>query len=306
MSFFVERKGASKNIAYIAILVAIICAFSIVSAFLPLSAIFIIVFIPLISTLAVEYCEKKYAWLFLISALIATFVSTIYNYMDTLFYIYPGIISGFFYGYLRKRNFPITIVVFMSALVSLGLNYLSLPLIQFVYQIDMISFSLELFALKEVPNILYIVPTFIFSLSLGEITISHLLIEMTNKKFSYEERNETKLEKYYPFVSLLFASLSIAMAFLQPSIGYLFLVMAFFFTISSDYYLLPKGNKIHYLILIILLITMVFLFAFLYKKMPKQTGILLISLFLFANDFTALPIGLQLIGKEKNHGKKEK
>lgn len=299
MSFFEERKGASQNIAFVAILIAIICAFSLLAAFIPLSAIAIIVFIPPLSCLAVEFCEKKYAWLFLFSALLASFVTTIYNYMDTLFYVYPAIISGFFYGYFRKRNFPIVLVTFFSALLSLGLNYLSLPLIKFVYQIDMIAFSVELFGLKDVSNISYIVPAFIFSISLGEIAISHLLIEQINAKFSYKTEGFLQLEAYYPLISLLLSSLAIGMAFVFPSIGYLFLVMAFYFAICSSCYLLPKGNKLHYFSLVVLFIIAIFLFAFLYQKMPKQTGILLISLFLIANDFTTLIIGLQLFRKGK-------
>ena len=142
-----EKKGPSENIAFISVLISILCVFSLLMSFFPLSAIFIIIFIPAITAVGTQYIEKQYLWVFAISALAATLLVTIYNYMDTLFYIYPGIISGFFYGILRKEKLPISLVIFLSSLIGMALNYLALPLIKGLYQIEMISFTIKLFNL---------------------------------------------------------------------------------------------------------------------------------------------------------------
>ncbi len=301
-----ERKGASQNIAFAAILVAVIAVFSLLSAWIPLSAIFIILFIPPLSALAVEYCERKYAWLFLLSALGVSIAVTANNYIDTLFYVFPGILSGFFYGYLRKTSIPISLNVFFSSLLSMGLNYLSLPLIQAIFQVDMISFTLTLFHLQETENILYIVPAFIFSLSLAEITISHLIIEILNAHLHYQGRCETKVALLYPFISLLFAALSIGMAFLCPYLGFLFLVFSFYFALAGDFCFIQKGKKIHFIVLGCLFIASFFLFAFFYSSFPKDTGLLLLSIFLLANDFAIAPIGLQYLFEERKNGEANK
>lgn len=298
-----ERKGASQNIAFAAILVAVIAVFSLLATWVPISAIFIILFIPPLSALAVEYCERKYAWLFLFSALSVSIAVTANNYIDTLFYVFPGIISGFFYGYLRKTSFPLTLNVFSSSLLSMGLNYLSLPLIRAIFQVDMIPFTLALLHLQEVEHILYIVPAFVFSLSLAEITISHLLIEVLNAHLNYPKRSEMRTAMSYPFISLLFGALSVGMAFVSPPLGFVFLVFSFYFALAGDFHYFQKGKAIHFIVLVCLVIFSIFLFAFFYKSFPKDTGLLLLSLFLIANDFAMAPIGLQYLVEERKNGR---
>ncbi len=304
MNLLSERKGASQNIAFVSILVATISAFSLLAEFLPLSAIFIVLFVPPLSALSVEYCERKYAWLFLFSALLLSFAVTANNCIETIFYIFPGIISGFFYGYLRKTSLPFSLNVFCSALLSMGLNYLSLPLIKGIFGVDMIAFVTSLFHLEEIKNIAYVIPLFIFSLSLSEIAISHLLIELLNSKIGYREEKETKFIAFYPFFSLLFGGLSIGMAFVYPPIGYLFLSFAFYFALCVDFSFFSKAKTINFVLFFLFLVAGVFLFALFYQRLPEGSGLLLLSILFIGNDFAALPISLQLLFEGKSNGKR--
>lgn len=303
MGFSTERKGASQNIAFIAISCALIASFSLLAEFFPLSSLFIILFIPPISALAVEYSERKYAWLFLVCALSISIAVTANNYIETLFYVFPGIISGFFYGYLRKTPLPLELVVFLSALLSMGLNYLSLPLIKGIFDIDMIEFTLQLLHLNETPNISYIVPCFIFSLSLAELAIAHLLIELINLRLGYKRASSEKLIICYPLFSLLSGALSIASAYFYAPLGYVMLIVSFYFALSSDIALLLRAPKAYWIILSLVLIASVFLFSLFYKKMPSDTGFLLLSIFFVGNDFVAMGRGIQLSSERKRNGK---
>ncbi len=304
MKMLSERKGPSQNIAFASILVAVIAVFSLVAEFLPLSAIFIVLFVPPLSALAVEYCERKYAWLFLFSSLLLSFAVTANNCIETIFYIFPGIISGFCYGYLRKTSLPLFLNVFISALLSMGLNYLSLPLIKGLFSIDMIAFALSLFHLQKVENISNVIPLFIYSLSLAEMAISHLLIELLNSKVGYKKETPSKLVAFYPLASLFFGGLSLGMAFVYSPLGYLFLSFGFYFALCADFALFSKAKTINFVMFFVFLVLSIFLFAIFYKEFPKGSGLLLSSLLFIGNDFAVLPIGLQLLFEGKNDGKR--
>ncbi len=304
MNLLKERKGPSQNIAFASILVATISSFSLLAEFFPLSAIFIVLFIPPLSALAVEYCERKYAWLFLCSALLLSFAVTANNCIETIFYIFPGIISGFFYGYMRRSSLPLFLNVFLSALLSMGLNYLALPLIEALFGINMIDFALSLLNLQEVASIDCIVPLFIYALSLSEIAISHLLIELLNSRVGYRKEKETVVPAFYPLLSLLFGGMSIGFAYVYPPLGYLFLSFGLYFALCADFSFFNKAKTVHFVFFFLFLIAAIFLFAFFYKAMPSGSGLLLLSLLFIGNDFATLPIGLQLLFVRKKDEKR--
>ena len=299
-----ERKGPSQNIAFASIIIAAISSFSLLAEFLPLSAIFIVLFIPPLSALAVEYCERRYAWLFLCGALLLSFVVTVNNCIETIFYVFPGIISGFFYGYMRKSSLPLLLNIFLSALLSMGLNYLSLPLIEAIFEINMIHFALSLLNLQEVTNIHYVVPLFIYALSLFEMAISHLLIELLNSRLGYQKEKETKESAFYPLLSFLFGCLSIAMGFIHPPLGYLFLSFCSYFALCGNFSFFSKAKTVHFVFFFLFFIAAIFLFALFYKSMPSGSGLLLLSLIFVGNDFVTLPIGLQLLSIRKKDEKR--
>ena len=299
MKAFKEKETPIQNIAYLGVLCAIVALFTLVIEFVPFSALPSMLFIPLISVFATACTKEKYNWIYLVSALLVSFIVSINNYIDTLFYVFPPLISGFFYGYLRKKGCPTILLIFASASLTMGLHYLSIPLIRAIYQIDMIPSTLKLLGLDKIINILYVVPSFIFSLSLGEFGLSFLIIELIEKRIGDTSDDNHKF--LYVFLSLFFSITTMLFAFYVPSLAFLSLVISFYFGLASTLFFLTKGKYYNYVLLIVFLISSLFLFAYFYKKMPMNTGLTLISLPIVAFDLSNLLIGLQYTRKEKNH-----
>jgi hypothetical protein len=76
------------------------------STLVPLSSLFVIIFLPLVSVLTVILCEDKYAIIYLVAAIALSLGVTAYDITATLFYIIPAIVVGTLYGFLSKKNFP--------------------------------------------------------------------------------------------------------------------------------------------------------------------------------------------------------
>ena len=101
------------------------------------------------------------------------------------------------------------------------------------------------------------------------------------------EQHPNLWEKFYPLIALAFLGLAAGLVFVNAGTGYFFLGLSLYWTVCSVFALLDKPSWISFVILGALFIISLFLFAFLYKKMPEGTGLILTGLFLFSIIFAS-------------------
>jgi hypothetical protein len=90
MKFLHQRKGAAQNLAFLGLMCALNSVVATLSTLVPLSSLFVIIFLPLVSSLTVILCEDKYALVYVIAAIALSLSVTAYDITATLFYIIPS------------------------------------------------------------------------------------------------------------------------------------------------------------------------------------------------------------------------
>lgn len=304
MELLLPRKTPAQNLAFLSIMAAVNAVMAIIATLLPLSAFFIILVLPLVSALAAVYCEDKYLLPYAVGASLVAVGATAYNLESTIFYVIPAIISGCFYGFLLKKQVPVVLLVFLSALLELGLNYAALPLIKAMYDVDVIEAGLKILGLAGKDWILIIVPTFLFGYALAEASISHLLITGIINKFSLP-KIVYGLDWIPALFSLLFSFIALSLGFINLIAAYLFLAFGIYFMVFGIIPLLKHNPAWIYVVFVGLAFLSFYLFAYFYSLMPAHGGLLLISLFLISVSASSLLSSLLLKRKQNRLGKKD-
>src|SRR5574344_1723547 len=299
MEVFSSRKGPSQNIAFISITTALTLVLSGLASFVPLSGFFIIIVLPFASFVTILLTENKYGLLFLIAAPLLSIAVTAYAFQETLFYIIPSLLTGALFGYLSKWHFSLAISFFLSSLLSMGLTYLSLPLIKAIYEVDIINFALSLLGLANKSSIYNIVPSFIFAISLASLALAYLFGEVINEKIHLSRNNDDKYAFIYPALSVLFASLALGLIFILPSYAFIFLAFSLFFACFSCLLLTSGTKKWLYILLGVLLLVALIGFICLYPLYSQENGLILLSLFSFSIAIPSFIRGLKLKKKGK-------
>lgn len=299
MKFFRLRKTPSEQLSFIALMVGIEVVLAVLASFVPLSDLFVILVLPLASVLVALLCETKFLGIYLFSSLLLVSVTTCYDLRSTLFSVLPAIIMGTGYGFCLKKKLPLSFVVFFSALLSLGLNYLSLPLIRLIYDVDMISFAKGVLGLSDYAYVDDIIPTFLFGYALAEVGLSHLLAQLFLSEFEGEE-SHPGWESYAEIGSgFLFGGLAIGFAFVNVPAAYVFWAFGLYFSIFAFFILLDAHRPYLFILLGALALGAIFLNAILYSSLPQDTGMILTTLFYWTIDISSL-IGRLLLKKGKS------
>jgi hypothetical protein len=298
MRFFRPRVSASENLAFAGMMAGVDAVVALVATFFPFSGLFITIALPLISALAAVLCADVYIPIYLFAAIGASLAFTAWSIQETIFYVIPAIIVGSVYGYLAKKKFPASFAIFVSALVETGLTYLSLPIIQLLYGVDMIAFAKGLLGFTSYTYIDQIIPTFFFAYGLAEAGLSHFFMQSELIKFSISFAEEGKYELYFPIVGLVSGLVALSAAFYCVPLGYLLFAVSIYFSTFSVQVFIEKKVWWIYVLLGSLFVAAFFLFAALYHLFPDPSGLLLIELFAFAIDIPSF-LGTLLLRSSK-------
>ena len=146
---FKKRETLTQNIAYMGLMAAINVIFVLLTYFVPF-LIFLLVFIlPLTSVIVTIFCEKKYLPIYVLATIALCLIITMNNFSDTLFYVIPALISGVAFGLMVEKKVPSVWIIFASTLITTGLSYAFVPLIQFIYNQNIIDVFLKVFKVNE-------------------------------------------------------------------------------------------------------------------------------------------------------------
>ena len=276
MALFNKKTTLVHHITYMGIMTAINLIFIILANFVPFLIFLLILLLPFASTIVSYYCLKRY---YLIYAIASIGLCLIFNIPDTIFYVVPAIITGFFIGVLLEKGaHPFWLVLF-SSIIEAGLTFAFIPLINLIANTDIVQdflkiFKLDSFAYQEIATYL-----FIYFISLLQCILTQFVLLNDVKKMGIIVTS--KVSTLAPYIIGLEISLALVFTFalFYAPLAFVFLEIAIYFAIFLLVDLLYSKKPIVYIILVILCIAAFFGFVLLYQRVTAPLGLLLVALF---------------------------
>lgn len=278
MHLFRKRISPVENLTFIAMMVAFDAILSLVSALVPFSAIFLMLLAPLTSAAVALFCRKRYIPLFLLAALGIGIAVTAWDFLNTIFYLFPALLTGTLYGLLWQWRVPSSLNIFVTSLLSLALFYASISLIKAMLGgVDMIEVLLTLIRRQGDPVARTIVPLFLYGYSLTQTALSHAFLVTELRHLDQEEPEEATWPKWYPLFATLLLVSSLVTAFFHAKTAYFLFGLGAYWAVASAFALAPKIHPVAIALLVFTVFGSVFLFAGVYRYMPSESGLLLLN-----------------------------
>lgn len=282
MAVFKKRETLTENIAYMALMAAINVVFVLISSLVPVLVFLLIFILPLSSTIVTIYCKKKYYIVYALATLVLCFLVSFWDIGNTLFYVFPSLISGFIFGLLIEKGWNPILIVLIAVISQVLLSYPSIPLIQLMYGRSIIEDFASIFGLKSFAYLNYVKHMFIVSLALMQQTISFLIVNEELPKLSYKEQENKRSDIIVLIGIPFFIALSVVMGFVFPELSYSFMFGAILLSIYEMGEIILSKNKLFIILLGVSLLLFIFLFAIFYSLMEgaglKPQGLLLINI----------------------------
>ena len=299
MFFFKERTTPAQYIAFLALMAAVNALFSVLLAFVPLSDLFVVLLLPLASAMVGLLCQKRYLLIYVIAAIGVSLATSAFDMQATFFYVIPAILSGTLYGFLYHTKQPLPYLILYTALLTVGMNYLSILIIQGIYRSDIIAFFLEVLGLTNHPYVHDIIPAFLLTYALAQTALSHFVIQSFYSRFRLEKEANEKLRISYPLAGICGVILCLSFMVVSPATSYFFLVLALYFSAFACLLFSERFSWWVYLVLGMMELFSLYGFASLYSLVPNDGGLALLSFFLFSLDTATLLGRLLLLRKRK-------
>lgn len=233
MKIFSKRETLTENIALMALMSALNIIISVLLALLNVFSIFLILVLPLISALVEIYCKDRYYPIYAFASLGLALVATLWNIETTLFYLIPSLITGYLFGLLSKKNIPSIYSILITSLVQMGLTMAQIPLVNFIFDVNVIETFKVFFKLEESTNIDVIVPSFIFVISLCEMSLTYLIISNELKKLNIREMENENIVYIDDIALIVSSTFSMICSLFSLETGYIFLMISFYFSIFA-------------------------------------------------------------------------
>lgn len=306
MKFFRKRLGPSQNLAFIGLMCAVEAVLATLSTLLPLSSLLIIIFLPLVSAFTVIVCEDKYILIYLVAAIGLALGVTAYDIAETLFYIIPATIVGTIYGFLLKKGLPSAFLIFLCALIEMGLNYAALPLIKLISGQDFLILLETMLGVVDKPIVPFLVPGFIFVYSLMEVVLSHVFGMPLLHSLGIKTRDLESFSWLHEILAILFSGAAIGVAFADLSVGYCLLFAGIFFLSYSLLTFVRRLPWWTYVFLSVMGVGGWIIFVCLYRLMPSFAGMILLGVVTICFAIPCLIVRLLFrvtkLVTESNHG----
>ena len=278
MKFFSARETPTQNITFVALMAGFDAILCLIGAFLPLSSVFLMLLVPLVSAAVALFCKGRYIPIYVIGAIGVSLALSAWNIMNTVFYLIPGLLVGVAYGFLWKLKMPTSINVFATTLLAFGLFYASIYLMKLLFDgVDMINVLLTFIGRGNDPISRQIFPLFAFCYSLGQIIITHIFVTYELQRMGIEDIEGGKLVPYYPLIGAAFLGLGLGVGFAYVPLAYFFLGLGIYWAACAGMDVYPRIHPITFVFLALTIGGSILAFASLYSKMPQSAGLLLLA-----------------------------
>ena len=278
-----KKETLVQNITYMAIMAAINVVFVLITVLVPFLFFLIVFVLPLTSAIVTLHCKKRYFPIYAVATIGLCMLCTMWQIGDTIFYVMPSIISGFLFGFMAEKKVPSFWILITTTLVQIGFSYATIPLLNLISGKDVVVSFATVFGLGEFQYLNYVVPCFIFFISLAQQIIAYMVIKEELPKFGYT-LNEPK-ELPFSLAMAIGASSTLAFVFsFIPKCGpisYLMSLISLLFTCYAIIYLILEKKTLVYILMVASLVVSVFTFAFLYTLVTEPLGLVLINIFFF-------------------------
>ena len=278
MKMFSKRETLTENIALMALMSAINIIICVLLAFLNVFSIFLILVLPLISALVEIYCKDRYYLIYAFASLGLSLIATLWNIETTIFYLVPSLFTGYLFGLLAKKNIPSIYSILLTSLVQMGLTTGEIPLINFIFDVNIINTFKTFFKLNESTNVDVIIPSFIFTISLIEMSLSYLIISNELIKLKIEEYENDKFDYLNCASLLLFSILSILFSFFSLETSYLFFMISLYFVIFIIGKTISRKHIPEILFFVLVLIASIILYALFNGGQSMKANVLLLNI----------------------------
>lgn len=212
MKNFKLKNNFLSNISFISMMCALIVIIVGIGRLFPLSFVFFMFIIPVVSTIESFYCSEKYFPLFFIATISLSLICNMQDMGTTLFYVLPGLLIGFVIGFLIKRNVSIYSIFAYVVILELMLNYCVIFITNSIFQIDIVSSIFTAFGLKDFKYISQLAPTSVLFLSLFQVLLALLMVVNLSKNLQITINFVQSTKKIIPLINTVL--LLIAPAFI--------------------------------------------------------------------------------------------
>lgn len=280
MGIFSKRETLVQNIAFLAIMAAINVVLLLLATLLPYLLLFLTMILPFVSLLVTFYCKKRYYSMYLLATIGLSFLVSFDAISNILFYILPGILSGFVFGFCLEKEIPSNYSIMYSALVYVICSYISLVVCN-----ALLGESIEevYFSLLNLTEIMwwrsYLIAPFIFAIGIIQSSLSYLIIQGQIKKLGLEEK---EIDDNFELLYLLaFILLSVLLSFVKPEVYLMFLGFTIYEFLTVEKNAFRKSKKLFVISLSVALGVTIFTFAIFYRMISKDKLLLLLLVPIF-------------------------
>lgn len=256
--------------AAINIIVSVIAAFSVIAS------IFLIIVLPLTSTIVVLTCPEKYFPIYAFATIGLSLVATIWNLDITLFYVVPSIISGFVFGFCIKKSVYFGWSIVVSAILQTAISFAIIPLINLLFEVDFIKDLQAIFKIYDaIPGQIFICCGF-FIIALIQSFLSFFVVQSEISKMRSLSSTSVTY-KYFNFLGVCFVLAIIPIAFLSIGVAYILELLSITIAGFVIYEWFKKSQSKQLIISAASLLLNVFLVAILYDIVPDYCGMLMFA-----------------------------
>lgn len=263
--------------ALMGIMSAINIIIAVVCSLVPWIAIFLILILPLTSVLVEIFCKDKYYPIYALATFGLALVATLWNMETTIFYVLPSLLTGYIFGLLAKKKIPSIYSILGSSLIQMGLTLAFIPLINFIFGVDVVLTFKTFFNLADSKKIDVIVPAFIFVISLIQMALSYIIISEEIKKIGVYPIAQERFQWIYQLALGIISLSIIGVAFLSLEVAYILLMISIYLSV---FIIMDYISSKYWHILIIFgagIILNVIIFALYFTKIKEPAGMLLIG-----------------------------
>lgn len=277
MKVIKQRETLQSSISLMALMAAINVIVAEIAGLSPVVSLFLILFLPLTSTLVELSCKDRYFPIYAFATVGLSIALTFWNIETTIFYVLPSVIAGYIFGLMAKKKIPAIWSIFAATLAQMAISFALIPFINFVFQVDIVFAFEKAFGVDQMAGIWIIVPSFIFAISSLQTVLSYLVIANELSKFGIKPINNPLFEKIPHLVGLIFSLLVWCFYFIRLDLAYISLCISIYFTCYSFGIFIQKKNYTCIILCGACIFLNIFFYAMIQSYLVNYSQLLLIS-----------------------------
>lgn len=252
---------------------------AVIVAFVPVLSVFLMLVLPLTSAIVTIFCKEKYYIIYALATIGLSLIATIFNIQTTIFYIVPSILTGFCFGIMIKYRVNTIWVLITTAIIQTICTLATIPLINLIFDTDIIQFFKVVFRIDAYTYIDIIIPSMVFFLSLAQMLFSYIMIASEIRKFDYSFSHK-EISSFWTSIYIMSSIvLCLIFAFFFVQYAYVFVAISYYFLAFVIASFIQRKYKIALILTGVTLLGSMILFSLFYNMLENPYGLLLFGLF---------------------------